>query len=110
MGPQRGGLPGKQELGEANALHLLRQALSRALQRVSPALYQLGRPVEIVAALVLALQRPEQRVVIEPARLARTELLERAPQVRTGPGPETPPGRFQQPLLVRNDRLVVDEQ
>ena len=78
----------QQELGEANLIDRVRQ-LSRACARAGRfAPDQLGRPLEVMRAVVSGLQRAEQGVVVQPVRLVVAELLKGGPQVRTRPRAE----------------------
>ena len=60
----------QQELCEANLIDLVRQVAAGLGQggRVAPD--QLGRPLEVIGAVVPDFQRPEQGVVVQPVRLS----------------------------------------
>src|SRR5271157_3849158 len=53
-------------------------------------------------------QRSEEGVVVQPMSLLAAKLLVRGLQVCTPPGAKAGPGCFEQPMLERNDDLIVN--
>ncbi len=79
----------QQELGKANQLDLVRQLSPSPGQGGGSALDQLCRPLEVVRVVVPGLQRAEQSVVLQPARVVLAKLPVSGLEVRAGAGTET---------------------
>ena len=75
----------QQELCEADLIDRVRQVPAGPGQGSRVAPDQLGRPLEVIGALVPGFQRPEQGVVLQPVRLLVAELLIGGPQVGARP-------------------------
>src|SRR5262245_5686675 len=97
-----------EELRDSGPLALRRQFAARRFQSRAIAADQFARPVEIWAAAECALQRANQRIVVEPVSLVAAEGLEGRPQVGACAGKEAAPGSADQSLLERDNRGIVD--
>ena len=69
---------------------------------------QLRRPIEIVRAVELGLQCPEQGVIFQPACLFEAILLEGRSQFGLCPGIEVTPSPLEKAPLERDDGAVFD--
>src|SRR5258708_24210421 len=54
------------------------------------------------------LQRPEQCVIFQPMSMEVAELLIRRPQIPPRPGAEGGPSGLEQPVLERDDSVIID--
>ena len=98
----------EQKLCKADLVDFIRQFAARSGESLRLTLNHFFRPFEVISAVILGLQRPEQRVVFQPMFLLGAELIECGPQILALPGFEVFPCCFEQADFERDHRLVVN--
>src|SRR5215831_3412150 len=99
----------RQELCKPKLIDLVPQAPPCLCQSRWSAPDQLCWPFEIIGALLRGLQRPEQCVIFQPMSVDVTELLIGGSQVPARPAVEGSPRCLEQPVLERDDGVIIDE-
>src|SRR6516225_486223 len=100
----------RQELCKPKLIDLVRQAPPCLCQSRRSAPDQLCWPFEIIDAVMRGLQRPKQCVIFQPMSVDVTELLIGGSQVSACPAAEGSPRCLEQPLLERNDGVIINER
>src|SRR3954464_6027264 len=108
MRPDLPSLPKQQELCKTDAFHVVREIATGRSQGPRFPNDQLRRPIEIVRAVELGLERPEQGVIFQPACLFQAVLLEGRSQIGLCPGIEVIPSTLEKAPLERDDGAVFD--
>src|SRR5215471_745198 len=98
----------RQELCKPKLIDLVRQAPPCLCQSHRSAPDQLCWPFEIIGAVIRGLQRPEQGVVFQPISVDVAELLIGGSQVSARPTAEGSPRYLEQPVLERDDGVIID--
>lgn len=102
------GLTERRELDEGHEADLIREFALDPVERCGLALHELFRPIKVISAPELSLDRPQERIVIQPVRLIMAEPFIGGPQIRMRASVEVGPGRLKKLALGRNDGVVVD--
>src|SRR5215468_3777719 len=100
----------RQELCKLKLIDLVRQAPPCLCQSRRSAPDQLWWPFEIIGAVVRGLEGSEQCVIFQPMSVDVTELLIGGSQVSACPAAEGSPRCLEQPVLERNDGVIIDER
>src|SRR5215472_15191895 len=98
----------RQELCKPKLIDPVPQTLPCLCQRRRVAPDQLCWPFEIMGAVMCSLQRPEQCVIFQPMSVDVAELLIIGSQVSACSAAESTPRCLEQPVLERDDDVIID--
>src|ERR1700751_4114933 len=99
----------QEKLSEPYLDDLVGQFSTGTGQSFGVALNQFLWPIEVICAVVLALQRPKQRIVFQPVFLLSADLFVVEPQIVPLSGLEVFPSRFEEPGFEGDHSIVVNQ-